>query len=70
LTVIDRFQVHILSGDLILHKRTMEPIKQLVYGLRRYDLARATALADDNPNVEIKGFMSHKAKVYLVRVGE
>jgi hypothetical protein len=45
----------------------MEPIKQLVYGLRRYDLARATALANDNPNAEVKGFMSHKAKVYLVR---
>jgi hypothetical protein len=59
--------VHILSGDLILHKRTMEPIKQLVYGLRRYDLARATAFANDNPNADVKGFMSHKAKVYLVR---
>jgi len=46
----------------------MEPIKQLVYGLRRYDLARVTALADGVPDAEIKGFMSHKAKVYLVRV--
>lgn len=43
----------------------MEPIKQLVYGLRRYDLARATAVVDDTPGVEVKGFMSHKAKVYL-----
>jgi hypothetical protein len=58
--------VHILSGDLVLHKRTMGPIKQLVHGLRRYDLARVTALADDTPGTEVKGFMSHKAKVYLV----
>jgi len=45
----------------------MEPIKQLVYGLRRYDLARVAALMGDTPDAEVKGFMSHKAKVYLVR---
>jgi hypothetical protein len=33
--------VHIASGDLTLHKRTMGPISQLVYGLRRYDSDRA-----------------------------
>jgi len=60
--------LHILSGDLILHKRTMEPIKQLVYGLRRYDLARVAALMGDTPDAEVKGFMSHKAKVYLADV--
>ncbi|KAJ7597984.1 cora-like Mg2+ transporter protein-domain-containing protein [Mycena floridula] len=35
--------LHILSGDLILHKRTLEPLKTVVYGLRRYDLDRAVA---------------------------
>jgi len=60
--------LHILSGDLILHKRTMEPIKQLVYGLRRYDLARVAALVGETPGAEVKGFMSHKAKVYLADV--
>ncbi|KAF4606103.1 hypothetical protein EYR38_000148 [Pleurotus pulmonarius] len=38
--------LHILSGDLILHKRTLDPIKTVIYGLRRYDLDRCIALAD------------------------
>lgn len=38
--------VHILSGDLILHKRTLEPIRTMVYGLRRYDQERSRALED------------------------
>jgi len=38
--------VHILSGDLIIHKRTLEPIRTMVYGLRRYDLERCRAVAD------------------------
>lgn len=63
-------EVHILSGDLILHKRTLEPIKTLVYGLRRYDLDRCAALIDSsdpaNANTAIVGYMSHKAKIYLV----
>jgi hypothetical protein len=62
--------VHIISGDLILHKRTIEPLKQLIYGLRRYDLDRCVALAQGTaPEVDkaqVKGYMSHKAKVYLV----
>lgn len=64
--------VHILSGDLILHKRTLEPIKTLVYGLRRYDVDRCAALIDSsdpaNKNVQIVGFMSHKSKIYLADV--
>jgi len=27
------FSVHILSGDLILHKRTLGPVKALVYAI-------------------------------------
>lgn len=38
--------VHILSGDLILHKRTIAPIKTMIYGLRRYDVDRSIALAN------------------------
>lgn len=60
--------VHILQGDLILHKRTLDPIKTVVYGLRRYDLDRVTALGQhDDPNAKVEGYMSHKAKIYLVR---
>ncbi|KAL0951823.1 hypothetical protein HGRIS_008489 [Hohenbuehelia grisea] len=44
--------VHILSGDLILHKRTIDPIKTVVYGLRRYDLDRCAALADMRASVQ------------------
>lgn len=62
--------VHILSGDLILHKRTLEPIKTMIYGLRRYDLDRCAALIDTsdpkNKNVQVVGYMSLKAKIYLV----
>ena len=62
--------VHILSGDLILHKRTLDPIKTLIYGLRRYDVDRCAALVDTsdpaNKDVQIIGFMSHKSKIYLV----
>ena len=64
--------VHILSGDLILHKRTLEPIKTLIYGLRRYDVDRCAALIDSsdptNADVKVVGFMSHKSKIYLVCV--
>ncbi|KAL0952003.1 hypothetical protein HGRIS_008654 [Hohenbuehelia grisea] len=42
--------LHILSGDLILHKRTLEPIKTVIYGLRRYDLDRCAALLDSSVN--------------------
>jgi hypothetical protein len=62
--------VHILSGDLILHKRTLEPIKTIIYGLRRYDVDRCAALIDTTTaasgDVKVVGFMSHKAKIYLV----
>ena len=61
-----------MSGDLILHKRTLEPVKQLVYGLRRYDLDRCAALIevdDIDPETgkppKVEGFMTMKANVYL-----
>ncbi|KAH7099866.1 hypothetical protein BKA62DRAFT_640541 [Auriculariales sp. MPI-PUGE-AT-0066] len=37
--------LHILEGDLAMRKRTLEPLRSVVYGLRRYDLDRCTALA-------------------------
>ncbi|KAJ7756783.1 hypothetical protein DFH07DRAFT_819920 [Mycena maculata] len=40
--------LHILSGDLIMHKRTLEPIKTMIYGLRRYDQDRCAALGFGN----------------------
>ncbi|KAJ6570112.1 magnesium transporter [Mycena vulgaris] len=64
--------LHILSGDLILHKRTLEPIRTVIYGLRRYDVDRAAALidttAEGNEGVKAVGFMSHKSKIYLADV--
>ncbi|KAF8709447.1 CorA-like Mg2+ transporter protein, partial [Rhizoctonia solani] len=61
--------VHIISGDLTLHKRTLGPLSQLVYGLRRYDLDRCKALAGSaGREGEVVGFLSHQAKVYLADV--
>ncbi|TFK24278.1 hypothetical protein FA15DRAFT_669718 [Coprinopsis marcescibilis] len=64
--------LHILDGDLILHKRTLDPIKTMIFGLRRYDLDRVAALVDmsdpANKDVKIVGYMSHKAKIYLADV--
>lgn len=57
-----------LGGDLILLKRTMEPIKTLIYGLRRYDLDRCAAIAESEgvAKEKIVGYMSSRSKVYLV----
>ncbi|KAF7322699.1 CorA-like protein [Mycena chlorophos] len=37
-------RLHILSGDLIMHRRTLEPIKTMLSGLRRYDHERCAAM--------------------------
>lgn len=61
--------MHILQGDLILHKRTLEPIKTLVYGLRRYDDDRAVAVAERDESgavVRPAGYISQKSRIYLV----
>jgi len=62
--------VHIISGDLILYKRTLAPIKTLIYSMRRYDLDRVLALYDPNEQGGAKpeGYMSQKAKIYLADV--
>ncbi|KAI0756135.1 hypothetical protein C8Q80DRAFT_1264232 [Daedaleopsis nitida] len=62
-------RLHILQGDLILHKRTLEPIKTVIYGLRRYDVDRAMALQEFvDEKTKVTGYMSHKAKIYLADV--
>ncbi|KAI0370066.1 hypothetical protein BV20DRAFT_1019543 [Pilatotrama ljubarskyi] len=62
-------RLHILQGDLILHKRTLEPIKTVIYGLRRYDVDRVIALKQNpDPTMKVEGYMSHKAKIYLADV--
>ncbi|KAJ7193572.1 magnesium transporter [Mycena pura] len=64
--------LHILSADLLLHRRTLGPIKTVVYGLRRYDTDRVAALVDmsapENKDVKVVGFMSHNSLVYLADV--
>ncbi|KAJ7064701.1 magnesium transporter [Mycena amicta] len=74
--------LHILSADLILHRRTLEPIVSVVTGLRRYDVARVAALLDDSvqgenegdedndKEKEVVGYMSQKAQVYLADVND
>ena len=60
--------VHAIQGDLILHRRTLQPIKSLVYALRRYDVDRVAALADSTDSThKVEGYMSHKSRIYLVR---
>ncbi|KAG1747602.1 hypothetical protein EDB19DRAFT_1685600 [Suillus lakei] len=68
-------RLHILSGDLVLHRRTLGPLKTVIYGLRRYDEDRCAALlSSDEKEVQerrrekVKGFMTHKSKIYLADV--
>ena len=60
--------VHILSGDLILHKRTLGPVKALIYALRSYDVERTAACLDSSESGDQKavGYLSPKSKIYLV----
>ena len=62
--------VHILSEDLILHKRALDSIKALIYSLRRYDKDRCTALLDPDEaaHTKVVGLTSMKATIYLADV--
>ncbi|KAJ6529711.1 hypothetical protein B0H19DRAFT_1193119 [Mycena capillaripes] len=67
--------LHILSADLLLHRRTLAPIKALVEGLRRYDRDRVAAVLDGSgagldKNGKVVGFMTHKTLTYLADVYE
>ena len=60
-----------ISEDLTLHRRTLEPLKTLIYGLRRYDTDRAAAMAESLGEAarpgDSSGYLTHKSKIYLVR---
>ncbi|KAG6900273.1 hypothetical protein C0993_000461 [Termitomyces sp. T159_Od127] len=70
--------LHILSGDLIMHKRTLDPIKVLIHGLRHYDLDRCTALVGYSEvdaisgvsKEKVQGYLSYQAKLYLSDVND
>ncbi|KAJ6529717.1 hypothetical protein B0H19DRAFT_1274114 [Mycena capillaripes] len=67
--------LRILSADLLLHRRTLTPIKALVEGLRRYDRDRVAAVLDGSgagldKNGKVVGFMTHKTLTYLDDVYE
>ncbi|EKM84250.1 hypothetical protein AGABI1DRAFT_88987 [Agaricus bisporus var. burnettii JB137-S8] len=38
--------LHVVSGALIMHKLTLEPIKTMIYNLREYDARRCLAIAE------------------------
>ncbi|KAJ7485857.1 hypothetical protein FB451DRAFT_1231275 [Mycena latifolia] len=71
-TIDTVLNLHVLSADLILHRRTLAPIKTVVYALRRYDVDRAAALVDTsaggNQDTKAVGFMSQKTIIYLADV--
>ncbi|KLO20175.1 hypothetical protein SCHPADRAFT_934778 [Schizopora paradoxa] len=60
--------LHILSEDLSMHKRTLEPIKKLVYGLGRYDRYRCAALEEGADITKAQGYMSPRSIIYLADV--
>ncbi|KAF5386447.1 hypothetical protein D9757_005867 [Collybiopsis confluens] len=64
--------LHILAGDINLHQRALEPLKRVIYGLRRYDIDRCLALLNLPPEEEkdavVKGYISPKAQIYLADV--
>lgn len=67
-------QLHFLSGELAARRRELDPVKTLIYGLRRYDQERCAAVAESSGKLvegeKVPGFLSHKAKIYLADVHE
>ncbi|TRM66241.1 hypothetical protein BD626DRAFT_566865 [Schizophyllum amplum] len=53
--------LHIISGDLAMHKRTLEPIKHLIFGLRRYDHERCIAVANMDAAYDAEAGDGHTA---------
>ena len=68
--------MHLLSAEVTQRRRELDPVKTLIYGLRRYDSDRTVAAieAAEGPPAaaagQNAGFLSHKAKVYLADVHE
>jgi hypothetical protein len=58
--------VHILSADLTTRKRTMQPLKPMIWGLRKFDLERTAACMGAGHEGPVQGFMSPRTKIYLV----
>lgn len=44
----------------------MEPMKRLVFGLRKFDVERTIAALGPSTTAGTEGYMSSKAKIYLV----
>ena len=51
-----------------MHKRTLGPVKALIYALRTYDVDRAAACLDlpESGDQKVVGYMSNRAMIYLV----
>ncbi|KDQ58806.1 hypothetical protein JAAARDRAFT_193325 [Jaapia argillacea MUCL 33604] len=64
--------LHTISGDMTAYKRSLEPLRTLIYSLRRYDLDHCATLIDPSksPRVKVRGFMSYKSKIYLAGVSD
>ena len=65
--------MHLLSAEVTQRRRELDPVKTLIYGLRRYDSDRTVAAIESDevpPAGQNAGFLSHKAKVYLADVHE
>lgn len=71
--------MHLLSAELTQRRRELDPVKTLIYGLRRYDSDRAVAATEAAesasagavpPEGQSTGFLTHKSKVYLADVHE
>ncbi|KAG8807764.1 hypothetical protein FRC17_004275, partial [Serendipita sp. 399] len=67
-------ELHFLSAELSARRRALDPVKTLIYGLRRYDQERCVAIAESSGSLvegeKIQGFLSHKSKIYLADVHE
>jgi len=44
----------------------MQPLRAMIYGLRRFDLERANAALAGQIQGPVQGYMSAKSKIYLV----
>lgn len=45
----------------------MQPLKPMIWGLRKFDLERTAAAMGADYKGPVEGFMSPKTKIYLVR---
>ncbi|KIM32024.1 hypothetical protein M408DRAFT_327383 [Serendipita vermifera MAFF 305830] len=62
--------LHILSADLTTRKRAIQPLKPMIWGLRKFDLERTAAAMGADYKGPVEGYMSPKTKVYLSDVSD